>query len=189
MSVQQPSAIEQEAAVPPEVKEMFAPLGQQIEEIDARIKEIDVKLNIAHKASEVSTRLATIPGVGPVIALTLATEIDPAAFESGGHLAAQVGLTPKEHSTDGRQRVGKISRAGNEHLRALFVSGATSIINAAMKPGNRQMTEWLPALLLRKPCKLAAVAIVNKIARTAWAMMTSGETYRRRPAAAGALSA
>jgi transposase len=172
------SAIEQEAAVPPEAKEMFALLGRQIEEIGAQIKAIDAKLNAAHKASAVSTRLATIPGVGQIIALTLATEIDPAAFESGRHLAAWVGLTPKEHSTGGKQRMGKISRAGNERLRALFVSGATSVINAAKKPGSRQMTEWLRALLLRKPRKLAAVALANKIARTAWAMMMSGETYR-----------
>ena len=168
---------------------MFALLGQQIEEIATRIKEIDVKLNAAHKASAVSTRLATIPGVGPVTALTLAIEIDPVAFQSGRHLAAWVGLTPKEHSTGGKQRMGKISRAGNERLRALFVSGATSVINAAMKPGSRQMTEWLRALLLRKPRKLVAVALANKIARTAWAMMTSGETYRRRSAATGVLSA
>jgi transposase len=178
------SAIEQDAAVPPEAKAMFALLGQQIEEIGARIKEIDVKLNAAHKANPVSTRLATIPGVGPVIALTLANEIDPAAFQSGRHLAAWAGLTPKEHSTGGKQRMGKISRAGNERLRALFVSGATSVINAAMKPGSRQMTDWLRALLLRKPRKLAAVALANKMARTAWAMMMSGEVYRR-PSNAG----
>ena len=177
-------AIEQEAAVPPEAKEMFTLPGQQIEEIGIRINEIDVKLNAAHKAGAVSTRLATIPGVGPVIALTLATEIDPAAFESGRHLAARVGLTPKEHSTGGKQRMGKISRAGNERLRALFVSGATSVINAAMKPGSRQMTEWLRALLLRKPRKLAAVALANKMARTARAIMTRGEVYRR-PSNAG----
>jgi transposase len=183
------SAIEQEVAIPPEAKEMFTLLGRQIEEIGTRIKEIDVKLGAAHKASEVSTRLATIRGVGPVTALTLATEIDPAAFDSGRHLAAWVGLTPKEHSTGGKQRMGGISRAGNERLRALFVSGATSVINAAMKPGSRQMTEWLRDLLLRKPRKLVAVALANKIARTVWALMTNGETYRRRSASADALPA
>jgi len=179
------SAIEQDAAIPPEAKEMFVLLGRQIAEIGARIKEIDVKLNAAHKASEVSTRLATIPGVGPVIALTLAIEIDPTMFESGRHLAAWVGLTPKEHSTGGKQRMGKISRAGNERLRALFVSGATSVIHAAMKPGSQLMTQWLRALLIRKPRKLAAVALANKMARTAWAMMMSGEVFRR-PSNAGA---
>jgi transposase len=87
---------------------MFALLGQQSDAIDARIKDIDAKLTAAHKASEVSQRLITIPGVGPVTALTLAVEIDPAMFESGRHLAAWAGLTPKERSTGGKQRMGCI---------------------------------------------------------------------------------
>jgi transposase len=178
------SAIEQENAVPAEAKEMFVLIGEQIEKIGVRIKELDAKLNAAHKTNDISQRLATIPGVGPIIALTLAVEIDPGAFESGRHLAAWAGLTPKEHSTGGKQRMGGISRAGNERLRSLFVSGATSVINAAMRPGSRQMTEWLRALLLRKPRKLVAVALANKMARAAWAMMKSGEVYRR-PTAAG----
>lgn len=182
-------AIEQEVAIPPEAKEMFVLLGQQIDEIDARVKNVDAKLNAAHKASEVSQRLVTIPGVGPVTALTLAVEIDPEMFESGRHLAAWAGLTPKERSTGGKQRMGGISRAGNERLRVLLVSGATAVINAAMRPGSQQMTEWLRALLLRKPRKLVAVALANKMVRTAWAMMKRGETYRRPSAAAGAAAA
>ena len=178
------SAIEQEATIPPEAMEMFVLLGRQIDEIEARIKEVDAKLSAAHKASELSQRLVTIPGVGPIIALTLAVEIDPAMFESGRHLAAWAGLTPKERSTGGKQRMGGISRAGNERLRVLLVSGATSVINHAMRPGSKLMTEWLRALLQRKPRKLAAVALANKIARTAWAMMKSGETYRRPSTAA-----
>jgi transposase len=106
----------------------------------ARIAELDAKLNASHKANPVSQRLATIPGVGPITALTLAIEIDPAQFESGRHLAAWAGLTPKEHSTGGKQRLGGISRAGNERLRALLVAGATAVIQAASKPGSRQMT-------------------------------------------------
>ena len=89
--VQLLSAIEQEAAIPPEAREMFVLLTQQIDEIDARIKEVDAKLNAAHKTNEVSQRLVTIPGVGPIIALTLAVEIDPGMFESGRHLAAWAG--------------------------------------------------------------------------------------------------
>jgi len=85
--------------------------------------------------------------------------------------------------------MGGISRAGHERLRALLVSGATAVINAAMRPGGRQMTEWLRTLLLRKPRKLVAVALANKMARAAWAMMTRGETYRRPVTAAGALAA
>jgi transposase len=173
------SAIEQDAAIPSEAAEMFVLLGQQIDEIDARIKEVDAKLNAAHKTNELSQRLVTIPGIGPIIALTLAAEIDPAIFESGRHLAAWAGLTPKERSTGGRQRMGGISRAGNERLRVLLVSGATSVINHAMRPGSKLMTDWLRALLQRKPRKLVAVALANKMARTAWAMMKSGETYRR----------
>jgi len=183
------AAIEQETTIPSDAKDMATLLGQQIADLDAKIKELEVKLTAAHKANPVSQRLATIPGVGPVIALTLAIEIDPAAFESGRHLAAWIGLTPKEHSTGGKQRMGGISRAGNERLRVLLVVGATSVINAAMKPGSKQMTDWLRALLMRKPRKLAAVALANKMARTAWAMMKSGETYRRQSTRSGTVAA
>jgi transposase len=181
-------AIEQETAIPPEAKDMASLLGRQIEELNTRIKELDAKLATAHKANEVSRRLTSIPGVGPITALTLAIEIDPVAFESGRHLAAWAGLTPKEHSTGGKQRMGGISRAGNERLRALLVAGAMSVIRAATRPGSKQMTEWLRALLARKPRKVAAVALANKMVRVAWALMTRGEVYRR-PAAAGAAAA
>jgi transposase len=183
------AAMEQDAAIPPEAKEMALLLGRQIEDLETRIQGIEVKLAAAHKANEVSQRLATIPGVGPVTALTLATEIDPNTFESGRHLAAWVGLTPKEHSTGGKQRMGGISRAGNERLRVLFVVGATSVIRAAIRPGSKQMSDWLRALLQRKPRKVAAVALANKMARIAWALMTRGEVYRRPTSTAGAAAA
>jgi len=173
------AAIEQQPDMPPVAMEMFTLFRQQINDINARIAELDAKLNASHKANPVSQRLATIPGVGPITALTLAIEIDPAQFESGRHLAAWAGLTPKEHSTGGKQRLGGISRAGNERLRALLVAGATAVIQAASKPGSRQMTEWLRTLLARKPRKLVATALANKMARIAWALMTSGQTYRR----------
>jgi transposase len=176
------AAIDQEASIPSEAKDMAVLLGQQIADLDAKIKQIEVKLIATHKANPLSQRLATIPGVGPLIALTLAFEIDPTAFESGRHLAAWIGLTPKEHSTGGKQRMGSISRAGNERLRCLLVVGATAVINAAMKPGSKQMTDWLRALLARKPRKVVAVALANKMARIAWVLMTRGEVCRR-PAA------
>src|SRR6516162_8353083 len=173
------SEIEQKPDIPPVAREIFVLLRRQIDDVNARIAEIDIKLNTMHKANPVSQRLATIPGVGPITALTLAIEIDPTQFETGRHLAAWAGLTPKEHSTGGKQRMGGISRAGNERVRTLLVTGATSVIRVACKPGNRQMTEWLRALLGRKPRKLAAVALANEMARVAWAIMTRGETYRR----------
>ena len=173
------STIDRQSGIPPVAKEMFVLFRQQIKDINTRIAELDVRLNAAHKTNPVSQRLATIPGVGPITAMTLAIEIDPAQFESGRHLAAWAGLTPKEHSTGGKQRMGAISRQGNERVRTLLVTGATSVIKAACKPGSRQMTEWLRALLARKPRKLAAAALANKMARIAWAIMTRGETYRR----------
>ena len=101
------------------------------------------------------------------------------------------GTLDRRQTTNGRPgtRGRGISRAGNERLRVLLVSGATSVINHAMRPGSKLMTEWLRALLQRKPRKLAAVALANKIARTAWAMMRSGETYRCPSTAAGAVEA
>jgi transposase len=183
------AAVEQEAAIPSQAKDMAALLGNQIADLDTKIKEIEVNLTAAHKANPVSQRLATIPGVGPITALMLAIEIDPAAFESGRHLAAWAGLTPKEKSTGGKSRMGGISRAGNERLRVLLVAGATSVINAAMKPGSKLMTEWLRALLQRKPRKLAAVALANKMARVAWALMARGEVYRRSDVITGAAAA
>jgi transposase len=162
---------------------MLALLGQEIEHLDTRLKEIETKLTAMHKANAISQLLATIPGIGPIIALTLAIEVDPSAFESGRHLAAWIGLTPKEHSTGGKQRMGGISRAGHERLRQLLVTGATAVIKLATRPGNRLATEWLLKLLQHKPRKLVAVALANKMARIAWAMMKSGEAYRQQPVA------
>ena len=118
-----------------------------------------------------------MPGIGPVSALSLALTIDPGRFQSGRHFAAWLGLVPKEHSTGGRQRLGGISRAGNERLRQLLVLGATTVIRFA-KPGSKSASAWLLALLERKPRKLAAVALANKMARIVWAMMATGEAYR-----------
>jgi transposase len=180
--------IEAETAIPAEAREMMAMLGREITHLDTKLAELEVKLTAMHKANPLSQLLATIPGVGVIIALTFAAEIDPAEFKSGRHLAAWIGLTPKEHSTGGKQRIGGISRAGNERLRRLLVTGATAVIRFAVRPGNKQATEWLVKLLARKPRKLVAVALANKIARTVWAMMTSGEAYRRQPSVAGAAS-
>ena len=103
----------------------------------------------------------------------------PAAFKSARHLAAWLGLTPREHSTGGKQRMGGISRAGNERLRPLLVVGATAVIRHA-EPGQPAGHGMAAELLARRPRKVAAVALANKMARMIWAMMTSGEAYRRR---------
>jgi len=169
--------VEAEAAVPDAAKEMLAFLGGQVAQLDERIGELERRMKRQHKAKPVSQMLAEVPGIGPIGALSLALTIDPGRFTSGRHFAAWLGLVPKEHSTGGRQRLGGISRAGNERLRQLLVLGATAVIQYA-KPGSKSASAWLLALLERKPRKLAAVALANKMARIAWAMMATGEAYR-----------
>lgn len=169
------------SSIPEAAKEAIELLAAQTDDTDARLKDIDRKLATLHKSNEVSQRLAAVPGIGLQTALTLATTVDATMFASARHFAAWLGLTPREHSTGGKQRLGGISKAGNERLRYLLVTGAMAVIRHA-KPGARNAaTPWLLGLLERKPRKVAAVALANKMARIAWAMMARGEEYRRLP--------
>ena len=172
-----------EAGVPAAAKAMFAAMGAHIAALDTKIVALDRELAAAHKADPVSRRLAAIPGVGPLIAITMALSVNPAQFESGRHFAAWLGLTPKEHSTGGKRRLGGISKAGNTRLRRLLVVGAMAVIRHA-RPDRGTPSAWLTGLLARRPRKVAAVALANKIARVIWAMMARGEAYRRSPIAA-----
>jgi transposase len=166
-----------EAGVPALAREMLALLAGQVEAIEARLKELEAKLMAWHRQDPVSQCLVTQPGIGPIAAVSFALKVpDPNGFRSGRHFAAWVGITPKENATAGRHRPGKISREGDEGLRKLLVLGATAVIGAA-KPG--RAAPWLLQLLARKPKKLAALALANKMARTLWAMMVSGEVYRQ----------
>jgi transposase len=175
-----PALLEAVAAgegVPDAAKEMLAFLGAQVAQHDEQILDLERRMKQQHKANAISQMLAEVPGIGPITALSLALTIDPGRFTSGRHFAAWLGLTPKEHSTGGRQRLGGISRAGNERLRHLLVVGAMAIVRYA-KPGSKSASAWLLALLERKPRMLAAVALANKMARIVWAMMATGEAYR-----------
>ena len=171
-----------EGAVPAAAKQALMLLGQETRRIETRLAAIEAKLTQQYRANPVSRRLSGIPGVGPIGALNFALRVDPAQFRSARHFAAWLGLVPRECSTAGRQRLGKISRAGDERLRQLLVLGATAVIRHA-KPGRPATSPWLLSLLGRKPRKLAAVALANKMARIIWAMMTSGQAYRLQPAA------
>lgn len=159
--------------------EAMALLGKEVDRIEARLAAIDGKLLTRHKADDgvgpISRMLAEVPGIGPIGALSLALRVDATQFKSGRHFAAWLGLTPRDHSSGGKQRLGGITRAGNERLRQLLVLGATAVIRYA-RP--RRASAWLLALLERRPRKLVAVALANKMARIVWAMMTSGEAYR-----------
>jgi transposase len=172
-----------EAAVPAPAKQAIALLGREVERVEMRLRVIDATLMQQHKTNPVSRRLAAIPGIGPIGALNLALRVDATQFKSARHFAAWLGLVPRQCSTAGRQRLGGISRAGDERLRQLLVVGATAVIQHA-KPGGRSASPWLLPLLGRKPRKLAAVALANKTARIVWAMMSSGQVYRPRPVAA-----
>lgn len=167
-------------AIPAVAKAMFDQMGTHIADLNSKIEVLDQQLLELHKVSPASQRLAAIPGVGPITAITMALTVNPANFETGRHFAAWLGLTPQEHSTGGKHRLGKISKAGNERLRQLLVVGATSVIRVA-KPDGKSASAWLLQLLERRPRKLAAVALANKMARTIWAMMARGEVYRRQP--------
>jgi transposase len=179
-----------EAALPAAAKQAIALLSREAERIEVRLRAIEAELMQQHKANPVSRRLAAIPGIGPIGALNFALRVDAGQFASARHLAAWLGLVPRECSTAGKQRLGGISRAGDERLRQLLVLvlGATAVIQY-VKPrvepagGRPAPSQWLVNLLSRKPRKLAAVALANKMARIVWAMMTSGEVYRPRPAA------
>lgn len=172
-----------DAAVPAAAQEALALLGREVDRLETRLRVIDSTLMQQHKANPVSRRLAAIPGIGPIGGLSLALRVDAAQFASARHFAAWLGLVPRECSTAGKQRLGGISRAGDERLRQLLVLGATAVIQHA-KPGRPATSQWLLNLLSRKPRKLAAVALANKMARIVWAMMTSGDAYRPRPATA-----
>jgi transposase len=163
--------------LPALTKQMFAVLGREYAELGPRIAEIDKKMLAFHRSNEVTRRLMEVPAIGPTGACLLVTKIvDPHAFRSGRRCAAWIGLTPKDHSTAGKQRLGGITRAGDERLRAVLVSGAMACIRHA-KNRRRNSSSWLADLLKRKPPKVAAVALANKTARIAWKLMISGERY------------
>jgi transposase len=165
------------AGVPALAQQLLALLADQLAALDAKLKAIEAQLRAWHKQDPMSQCLATQPGIGPIAAVSFALKVpDPKLFRSGRHFAAWLGLTPKENSTGGRRRLGRISRQGDESLRKLLVLGATAVIQFA-KPGRASV--WLINLLARRPKKLAAVALANKMARVLWAMMASGEVYRR----------
>lgn len=180
--------VQADQQVPALARAVFAGLACDYAHIEARLAAVDAELRAWFKQSEVAQRLVQIPGVGPVIASLLAMKTpDPHAFRSGRDFAAWLGLTPKDHSTAGRTRLGRITRAGDETLRSLLVVGATAVIWQTRHGSSRRTMPWLAALLSRKPPKLAAVALANKIARVAWRLMADGAAYditRASPVAA-----
>jgi transposase len=168
--------IQADQSLPSLARELFAALAKEYAQLQAQIAEVNAKLVAWHRADECSQRLIKIPGVGPIGAVLLKMKTpEPRLFRSGRQFAAWIGLTPKDHSTAGKVRLGVITRAGDEGLRAALVVGATSVIQHARRGG--KLSLWLTELLKRKSPKLAAVALANKMARIAWKLMVTGESY------------
>jgi transposase len=164
--------------VPDVARVCIAGLGVQLRALKAQILEFDRRIMAWHRSNETSKRLDEIPGVGPVLATALVASVaDPKAFRSGRNFSAWIGLVPRQHSSGGKDRLGSISKQGDRYLRSLLMIGALAVIRYAKIHGTKHRP-WLTALLARRPTKVAAIALANKIARMAWAMMAKGERYK-----------
>ncbi|WP_068095131.1 IS110 family RNA-guided transposase [Novosphingobium rosa] len=168
--------------LPDLARDLFRFQAKEYAAVEARLEEIEDKLMVWHRADDLSRRIATIPGVGPIGSTMLSMKAPPAeSFRSGRQFAAWLGLTPKDHSTGGRVRLGGITKAGDPSIRSTLIVGATALLRHIRK-GRTKASPWLEALLIRKPPKLVAVALANKFARIAWRLMMSGGVYNRPPA-------
>jgi transposase len=156
----------------------IATLGAQLRMLKARILEFDRLIMAWHRSNQKSKRLDELPGVGPALATALVASVaDPKAFRSGRDFSAWIGLVPKQNSSGGKDRLGSISKQGDRYLRSLFTVGALAVIRYAKIHGTKHRP-WLAALLARKPTKVAAIALANKIARMAWAIMAKEQRYK-----------
>src|SRR5262245_42355638 len=164
--------------LPDVARQCVAALGAQLKILKAQILEFDRQIMAWHRSNATSKRLDDIPGVGPALATALVASVaDPKVFRSGRDFSAWIGLVPKQRSSGGKDKLGSISKQGDRYLRSLFTTGALAVIRYAKIHGT-QHRPWLTALLARRPTKVAAIALANKIARMAWAMMAKGERYK-----------
>ena len=169
--------LETEGELPEVARQVLRLLAAQLDEAEQRIEDLDARIAAWHKASPASQRLATIPGIGPLVATAItATIADPSTFRSGREFAAWLGLVPRQRSTGGKQRLGRISREGDGYIRRLLIIGAQAVL---LRSKAAHADPWMQGPLARRPRLVVAVALANKTARVAWAVMTKGQPYRQ----------
>jgi transposase len=179
------AAVEVNDALPAEARQAIGELHRHCSTIAARIAKFEAQI-VGHAREDAMGRLlATIPGIGPITASLIAATIGAniANFKSARHFAAWLGLVPKQHSTGGKTRLGRITKAGNAEIRKLLVLGATSMVYRA-EQWNSSAGKWIVGVLHRRPVRLATVALANKMARIAWAVITRKEAYHPKGGAA-----
>jgi transposase len=169
-------AMRQDPAVPELVRQVLELLAAQLDAVNTRIEEIEARIKSWHRSNATSVRLATIPGIGPLIASAMAATLtDPSTFRNGREFSAWLGLVPRQNSTGGKQRLGRISRQGDQYLRRLLIVGAQTVL---LRSKTARTDPWILGMLARCPRLKVAVALANKTARIAWAVMMRNEPYR-----------
>jgi transposase len=170
-------ADERDTRLPIDARASVIVLAAQLEALECVIGAIEKRIKMQHRSNEASLRVETIPGIGIIGATAIvATVADPTIFRSGRDFAAWIGLVPRQDSTGGKQKLGPISKQGDRYLRRILVVGAIAVLRRALE--NPGKYPWLTQLLARRPFKVVAVALANKMARTAWALLAHGGTYR-----------
>ncbi len=170
----------EDAALPESARNSIKLLSEQFRDTLERIEDVTVKIRKAAENEEAARRLQSVPGIGPITSSALAATLpDVSNFKAARDLAAWLGLTPKPHSSGGKERLGKISKMGNRYIRRLLYLGAMATITARRR--KLAGDDWLWRMMQRKPVKLVAIALANRMARTVWALLKTGESYRASP--------
>jgi len=170
-------AREEDVRLPVDAHTSLVVLAAQLQALQTMIRSIEKRIVVQHRSNEASRRLQTIPGIGIIGATAIAATVpDPKVFRSGRDLAAWIGLVPREGSTGGKHKLGPISKQGDQYLRRILVIGAHAVLKRARL--HPEQYPWLTGLLARKPFRVVAVALANKMARIAWALLAKGGTYR-----------
>jgi transposase len=175
-------AIEENTAGLPELaRSILRLIVAQLSDTQAKIRQVEAQLAQWHRHSEVSRRLATVPGVGIMGATAIAATVsDPGLFRSGREFAAWLGMTPRQNSSGGKERLGRTSKRGDKYIRCLLVAGAVAVLRHARDRATKD-GQWVRDMLARKPAKVVAVALANRTARIVWAVMARGDGYQAKP--------